>query len=286
MPTKAQTYAALRESETPMVEVLTDIKSLIYGDTGMGKTVLGMQLLQRFTPPNQRIVYIDTARGFVSFNNHPELKQRVTRMQYQGLSQIDTLKDAILEGVEGFTDIGGLMIDEVSSVQEVDLENVRIGRGESIGEFAAPTQPDMGVTTSRLRRTMSPLLSLPIHIVLTSHVREDEVKVGNFATGKRQVRPALMPKASQMLRGLVHEVTYLTADVDSQGKYSRSLQVMPTPKINCKTRIGGLPVAVSPARYLDAMQEWLEGSRPTNEATPDDGTVSRESDDSVGIVVE
>jgi hypothetical protein len=285
MPSEAQILDALVATMDDMSSMVADVKTIVYGDTGMGKTVFGMQMLQRYTPKDKEILYMDTARGWVSFNNHPELKQRVKRMEFQGLSQIDALVAAIKKNDPRFANIGGIMIDEASSVQEMDLEKTRIGRGESTGEFAAPTQPDMGVTTYRFRRTFDPLFRLPQHIVITSHVREDEIKIGNHATGKRQIRPAFMPKVSQMLRGLVHDVLYLTANVDSNGNYSRSLQVMPTPKINCKTRVGGLPPAVTPAQFIKAYDEWIVGGRESNKAELDDGTVTIESDD-VGIVVE
>lgn len=281
MATEAQIQQALLESMEDMDQIVVDIKSFLYGESGTGKTVFAMQMLQRFTPRDKIVLFVDTARGYVSLNNHPELKRRTKRIQYQGLSQIDALVSAIIKERPGFENIGAVLVDEVSSIQVKDTHVVMKGRGESTGEFAAPTQPDMGVTTARMIRTFSPLLELPIHVILTSHIREDELKIGNMGTGRMVTRPSMMPVLSGSLRGLVHEVTYISADTNAPvgGKptYNRTLQVMPTRKIVAKTRIGGLTPTVTPAKYLEAMAEWIEGSRPTVEAMIDDVSDEPES---------
>ena len=283
MPTETQLMDALSESIDDMSTLVADIKHWIYGESGMGKTVLGMQELQRFTPPELDILYIDTARGWVSLNNHPELKKRTRRVQYQGLSQLKTLTRAIEINHPKFNNIGAIMFDEISTMEQLDTDVVQVGRGENTGEFSAPSQPDMGVTTARIRRVFGPLLKLPQNIIIVSHIREDEVKIGDRPTGKMVTRPNMMPKLSSLLRGMVHDISFLSADINAPlgGKptYARTLQVMPTNKIVAKTRIGGLTPTVTPAKYLDALGEWIEGSRPTNPAVPDDV-------DSDGILVD
>lgn len=274
MATEAQMMEALADSMDDMSQLVADIKTMIYGESGNGKTVLGMQILQEFTPPDKTILFVDTARGWVSLNNHPELKRRAKRMQFKGLSQIDLLMKAIQEGRPGFENIGGLQFDEFSGIQVRDTHVVMKGRGESTGEFAAPTQPDMGVTTARLIRTFTPIMESELNVVLTSHIREDELKIGSHATGRMVTRPALMPQLSGTIRGMVHEVIYISADtkapVGGKPSYARTLQVMPTTKVVAKTRVGGLTPTVSPATYMKALHEWVEGSRPSAPAMVDD----------------
>jgi hypothetical protein len=274
MATEAQMMAALAESMDDMDQLVADIKTMIYGESGNGKTVLGMQILQKFTPPDKTIIFVDTARGWVSLNNHPELKMRTKRMQYKGLTQIELLMKAINEKRPGFDNVGGLQFDEFSSIQVRDTHVVMVGRGEAKGEFAAPTQPDMGVTTARLIRSFTPILESNLNVVLTSHIREDELKIGSHATGRMVTRPALMPQLSGTIRGMVHEVLYIQADtkaaVGGVPSYARTLQVMPTQKIVAKTRVGGLTPTVTPAAYLKALSEWVEGSRPSAPAMVDD----------------
>jgi len=288
MATEAQILAELESSMVDMDQLVVDIKTLLYGESGTGKTVLGMQILQQFTPENKRIVFIDSARGYVSLNNHPELKRRTKRIQYEGLVQIAALANAIKQGKPGFADIGAVMVDELSSIQIKDTHVVMKGRGESTGEFAQPSQPDMGVTTVRMIKNFSPLLELPIHVILTSHLREDELKIGKMETGRMVTRPFLMPQLSGVLRGLVHEVLYLSADtkapVGGKPTYARTLQVMPTNKIVAKTRIGGLSPTVSPATYIKALGEWIEGSRPTQKASVD--SIEDETVESHAVVIE
>jgi transcriptional regulator with PAS, ATPase and Fis domain len=111
MPNEAQILAELQSSMIDMDQLVVDIKTLLYGESGTGKTVFGMQILQEYTPEDKRIVFIDSARGYVSLNNHPELKRRTKRIQFEGLSQIQALANAIKQQKPGFDDIGAVMVD-------------------------------------------------------------------------------------------------------------------------------------------------------------------------------
>lgn len=284
-PSNSQIESAFFAAATDMSTMVPDIKTLIYGDTGQGKTVLGMQILQKYTPPDKQIYFIDTARGWVSLRNHPGLRERTTRFPYLGMSQIDAFVAMYEKGDPRVANVGAVQIDEISSVQEIDVEVVRQGRGESTGEFAAPTQPDMGVTTRRLQRTILPLLRLPINVILISHMRDDEIKIGNKATGRYMTRPAMMPTASRLIRGQVHDVLYMSTAMQGDN-HIRLLQVHPTKSINAKTRVGDLPPQVSPAKFVGALGEWLNGDRPDAPAALSDSEVEAESDfDSVALEV-
>jgi ABC-type phosphonate transport system ATPase subunit len=67
-----------------MDEVAQRMKILLYGQSGVGKTVEAMELAQRCTPDDKRILYIDTGEGWVSLLNHPQLMRRTTRSGLQG----------------------------------------------------------------------------------------------------------------------------------------------------------------------------------------------------------
>jgi hypothetical protein len=285
MANKQQQLNALLASMDDMNGLYANIKSMIFGRMGTGKTVHGMMMLQRFTPSDKKIVYVDSHEGWVSFNNHPELKDRVIRIPFQGLSQIDTLVMAINEKAPGFENIGAIMFDELSSIETIDVGVVQVARAEMTGEFAQPTLPDMGVTTYRMRKCFAPVIKLDVHVVFISHLRDDEIKTGTKATGKFTARPYFMNKLGEDLKSWVHEVTYMYAD-NTNGKYTRLLQVRPTLQVDAKTRILDVPNVVSPAAYLDAMDKWLGGNAGTIKAVPDAVEVSPvESVESAAIVI-
>lgn len=274
-------------------------KGMIYGESGVGKTILALQVAQAITPSNMKIAYLDTVEGWVSALNHPGLTARCIRMPYQGLSQIAAIVQAIDEKVEPFDKVGCLIIDEASTVSRLDLDVALKVRANTTKDkdADAPTWPDMNINTHRMRMSMLDLLSKDVHVVLTSHIREDADK----RTGKVITRPDFMPQISKSIREMVHLVGHMSAEVsatdEGEIKYDRTIQVYPTASVVAKTRISGLGIYASAEELCTAIPEWLQGKREdldsntplkdTDSLVPDEETPITESDiEPVGIVVE
>ena len=261
-PSAGELMQALLDSMQDLTDATANVKTMIYGESGVGKTVLAMEMAQRLTPGDKRILFLDTYEGWVSLLNHPELKKRSARMKYQGLSQIDLLVQAI-QADTPFADIGTVVVDEISSIAKKDLDNVlntRAAKDPSKDRDVA-TQPDMGANTERMRRTFGDLLAMDINVILVSHIRED----ADARTGVKTIRPGMMPKMSVTIREQLHDVVHMTADEirDEEGNvgYTRSLQVLPTRGVVAKTRVGGLDIHTSTADYIRAVGEWMRGDR-------------------------
>lgn len=253
-----------------MDEAQASLKLLLYGDSGVGKTVEAMHIAQAITAPDKKILYVDSGVGWVSLNNFPALKKRTQLMTLSRSSMMEDISNAIRAGAGIFGEVGCVVIDEHSSVADYDLLAVAKSRAgnDSSGDKDPdqPTQPDMGVTTNRIFKFTSGLIALPnVHVILVTHQRIDRDNIG-----KTRTAPSYMPALNARMRGLVHVVGYMTADIvtDREGKisYLRRIQVQPTTKIVAKTRIGGLPVQVSVNELIAATKEWLGGSRPTQSA--------------------
>ena len=251
-----------------MDQAQASLKLLLYGDSGVGKTVEAMHIAQAITPAQKVILYIDSAEGWVSLNNFPVLKRRTQRMTLTRSSMIEDIGNAISERAGIFGQVGCIVIDEHSSIADYDLLAVaksRAGADSSSKDPDQPTQPDMGVTTNRIFKFTSGIIALPdVHVILVTHERIDKDNLG-----KTRTAPSYMPVLSKRMRELVHIVGRMTADiiVDREGKqsYKRQIQVQPTLKIVAKTRVGGLPVQVTANELITATKEWLGGSRPTQE---------------------
>lgn len=292
-PSADELMQALLESMQDLTDATAHVKTMIYGESGVGKTVLAMEMAQAVTPNGKRILFMDATEGWVSLLNHPHLKARTARMKYQGLSQIDLLIKA-MQADTPFADIGTIVIDEVSTIALKDLDNVlntRAAKDPSKDRDVA-TQPDMGANTERMRRTIGDLLAMDINVILVSHIRED----ADARTGIKTIRPGMMPKMSVTIRGQLHDVVHLTADEirDEGGEvgYSRTLQVLPTRGVVAKTRVGGLSIHVPTAEYITAVGEWMHGDREsldpeTIEVAEDIGTLVLETDENVvGVEVD
>jgi hypothetical protein len=240
---------ALLETITPLQETETYVKVLLYGEAGVGKTVLACNF-------GEKVILVDSAEGWVSLINHPEVEKKVQRIQYQGLSQLDAICDAI---IEGHLVCDTLVLDEASGIAVLDLDTVLKARSDKDAskDPNIPTQPDFFSNTERIRRAMSRILRLPCNVVLVSHQREDR----DERTGRTFIRPAFTPKTRQSIVQLCHLVGHLTANelTDEDGTtYVRKLQVQPTAVITAKSRIGGLPTVIDNPDFNTMFASWQD----------------------------
>lgn len=242
-------YDAFLESIVPLERETPFAKVLIYGDSGVGKTVLGATL-------GQDIILVDAVDGWVSLINHPEHLSKVRRIKYEGLSQLDTLADMILDGT---LTCDTLILDEASAIATFDLDIVLAARSKKDinKDPNVPTQPDFFANTERCRRTFQRLIKLPINVVFIAHVREDK----DERTGIITKRPAFTPKLRTTVEQNMHLVAYMTAVEVKKGdetEYERRIQTMPSRGISAKSRIGGLPFVVESPDLGVLLHDFVE----------------------------
>ncbi|SRR5881394_401488 len=284
MPSNSQLYAALRNSAVPLEDEIITANVIIYGPPGAGKTVELVKLAQAVTAPDKEIVYLDSAQGFVSLKNHPGLMKRVIRYRFKGVSQLGTLAAAIAEKAEGFENVGAVIIDEVSSIAKEDLSLVVVARikAEKITEYDGADWPGYNANLERVSRELRKLYKLPIHILMASHMRESEVQSG-ANKGKRVKRPSMPPELAEVGNGLAHVLAYMESsikDVGGKVQYVHTLQVHSSSLVNAKSRVGGLPVKVTPDVFNQRMVEFVQSGTEVNEEKP------IEVDDSFAIGIE
>ena len=273
-----------------------NLKALIYGESGFGKTVAAMQLAQAITPPDKTIEFIDFLEGWASLRNHPGLTDRSSRQHYDGLAQLEFLAIAIKRRIPPFDNIGTVIIDELSGMAKAHLDVVNknsIEKDPSKNEDTPPAWPEFLINTQALRKTVTELMRADVNLIFVAHIREDK----DEKTGKIITRPAFMPAFSDIFRQMLHLVAHMTAsEVSEDGKtgYQRLFQVHPTQSISAKTRIGGLPVVVPIDVLIPVVVDWMKGEGKEEELSvtgenlvvlPDSSSSVEESDD-VSISVE
>jgi hypothetical protein len=260
MPTKEQIRQALLNSAQDMSDVHPFLKAMLYGPSGGGKTVLAVDIAQTITPPDKIILYLDSMEHWVSLQNHPELKKRVRRLKYQGLSQIEEIQSAIKDGFDFFADVGTIVLDELDSMQTEDLDLVAMSSQEKDHGPDDVTWPDFNKNTTRVRRKIRALLKEDVNVICVAHDGEGKDRRGIVVQ-----RPDFTPKLAKVILEFVHLCGYMTADViktsDNKNEYKRIVQVHPTGNLITKSRIGGLPYQVDPEQLKAAIVEWMAGER-------------------------
>lgn len=242
-------YQAFLDTLVPLERETPYAKVLVYGDSGVGKTVLAATL-------GKRILLVDAVDGWVSLRNHPDLLSSITRVKYEGLSQLDTLVDMFMDGQLDFDTI---VLDEASAIATFDLDTVLKARAakDISKDPNVPTQPDFFANTERCRRTFTRLFKLPVNVVMVAHVREDK----DERTGIVTRRPQFTPKLRTTIEQSCHLVGYLVANEVKDGdetKYVRRLQTMPSKGITAKSRIGGLPFIVEEPNLGVLLEDFTE----------------------------
>jgi hypothetical protein len=286
----AQRIEMLNQTTRDFSTLQPNARVLFYGDSGSGKTVLSVRLAQKITPPDMKIVYVDTSEGWVSLMNHPpELRNRVVPVVYDGYTQLETLVEAIAwckknpGKVPQWDNVGCVVIDEFSVAIRNDLNLVTKVRAESpegVKEGKdpyAPMWPDMRHSTHKASTIERAILGLDLHVIFTCHERNDKDKSGAVKTTF-----SLMRETREYVKEPLHLVGRVKADIvkgatDAGNLYRRSVQCHPSALVDAKSRIGNLQISEDFTPLIDKISTWLtQGATPVDEraeiTTPEEAT--------------
>lgn len=253
-----------------------DIPALIsiFGDIGTGKTVSAMEFMQAIVPQEKKIVYVDSALNFATLKNneHKHLMRRVKKMAYENQEQLVLLANALRTTPDLKNKIGGVVIDEYSTMSNLDQHwviNARAEQASKEGKYKDPftaALPDYGAQKIRSAEVVNAFLMAGVHVVFVCHERYDELK---------RIVPDFPDKTSKEFSRLIHGVYHATVKLEG-GKRKYELQLQPVNRVSCKNRIGGLGDFATIQEIAHAYNEWgidadqepdtVEESAPINDA--------------------
>lgn len=266
MPVDQKILNALMESWIDVTDLT--FKGILYGDPGAGKTVLGATI-------GKKILFIAAdPDGWESLINHPELGlgTRIKVMDYKGVSQLESISDAIVDGAKMFKEFDTVNVDTLSHVSGMDLDLVMKAKieqkGYSSGEKSLKTmkfdpERDMyGVynqNAARMKGAVYKLFKTNLNVVATAHSYSRKLR----ATDTERFEPGFPPAILSAISANASMIAYMTANegggLDSDGsvKYARQIQYHPTRTIVAKTRIGGLPITQNNPDLKKIVEDWL-----------------------------
>lgn len=249
-------------------ETSLTFKCILYGDPGAGKTVLGATI-------GKKVLFIVAdPDGYQSLINHPELGlgTRIKPMEFKGISQLEYIADAILEGVKPFDEFDTVMVDTLSHVSGMDLDLVlrtkidQKGYSSSVDKSIKTMKFDyerdmFGVYNQnalRIKGAIYKLFKANINVVATAHSYQRKLR----ATDTERSEPYFPPAILTAINANASMIAYMTAneagvDANKDAKYLRQIQYHPTRTIVAKTRIGGLPVTQDNPNLRKIVDEWL-----------------------------
>jgi energy-coupling factor transporter ATP-binding protein EcfA2 len=262
IPKKAFDLGALLESMHDMENEQTEFVGAFYGEAGSGKTTTSMMFAQLITPPDKKILYYGTNKGYSALKNFPKLMNRVKHMEYTDGDQFTDLIDMLKNPAIGpKLKIGTVVFDEHNTMFDLETERItniaswQLMKDKGIYKDPdTPEWPEYNKAKRVMINKMNEVLQIPeTNFIFVCHPRE----------GKKshRIEPDYFDKAAQAFLRVVHSLYYLQTE-EINGKVERSILLEGTDQITAKNRIGGLPRVVTNVKQIaDAYLVWAEGTK-------------------------
>lgn len=243
-------------------EQATYFKALIYGDWGVGKTVLACS-----SGKNTLLITSGDA-GESSLNDYPELRDRVHVVRSMGLSHIKAIFKAIEEQHEDYRDYDVVVIDTISSMCDQFLKNMvdnytvnkdrHTAKPKKNGaSLEAEGMGDYKFLAAHMRDLVPVSSTAPVDVIWLSHEREPSFT--DEAKGVYLTRPKMPEKAADAVAEGVH-VVGLLEKTKKGSKVTRTLKFEGSNRLAAKSRIKALDDTTIPVEeFWTKVEQWRSG---------------------------
>lgn len=213
-------------------EGLPVFNGLIYGGSGIGKTILAGSA--SIVPEMSPVIFLDIEGGTLSLRQrYPE----VERVRIKSIRELFAVYKALKNG-DG--DYKTVVVDSITETQQTGMHGPG-GIMQAAIEKDGDRDPDLpgigeyGKSTQMMRKLIRAFRDLPMNTIFTSLDRVERVK------GREFVKPSLTAKLSDEIAGFLDIVAYLYKKEDDSGNINRYLCTVSTDTIVAKDRTDALP---------------------------------------------
>lgn len=252
-----------------------------FGEPGSRKTTRTMELAQKITPPDKKILYVFTGKGYTSLNNFPHLMDRTIKMPFIRYEQIEKLRTVLLnKQLRESLKIGAVVFDEYNRMQDMDTDMLTKHRAKLVNSGPkqykdgkeiykdpdTPEWPEYNTTKVRLINLINDLLVVPdLHTFFVCHTRMQK--------SRGQIEPDFPNAAGSAFISMIHSLYYCKKE-DAVNDAGQPVTIYPielegTSGTASKNRIGGLPSVVYNTDVIaEAFKKWGGKKEETNIPTP------------------
>lgn len=209
------------------------INMLIYGDSGVGKTVLAGSADE--CPDLRPVLMIDFEGGTESLvRMHPDVQQvRVTTWK-----EMQAVYNELHRGSHGFSTV---ILDSLTEIQKFNMYSImdELVADNPAREIDVPSMREWGRNLEQMRKFVRGFRDLKMNTVFTALKKEDK----NEKTGMVTTLPSLSGKLAGEVAAFLDIVGYLYVK-QVEGEEARLLLCRKTETIIAKDRTQGLPIVV------------------------------------------
>lgn len=260
--TSAAELEELENAKTP--EDRTNYLGFLYGEFGKRKTTIACRCAVK------KCVLLHADRGWHVYKNRDELRDRVIPVRYEGLSQIRSLVDAIVNEQGSFAGVDLLVIDTISQIQEEFIDflmatahyggkyrDQMVPRQDKKKEFGGlkmgnaidvPAPVDYHVVRNAFRPVIRALTQSPLDVILTAHVREPG------PMDKKKVTRPNLTEATYNLLG--REASFIGYMYKQGGQYYTDFN--DTPTRDAKSQIKEMQGKIETEDLPSYLKAWKE----------------------------
>lgn len=213
----------------------------MYGEPGAGKTYLAATAQD--SEDTQPVLFLDAEGGVVTLRRRKDIDVKPIRSM-EDVSQVhnELFKDP--------TYYKTVVIDSLSEIQRLDMRTImeneksRAQDPDKIDVDVA-TQRAWGKSRERLARILRHYRDLPCHVIATCLLATEQFDEKEKNSPIKLFFPSMPGKLRGEVPGVFDVVGFLQAQVDSNGNFTRTLQVAKTKRVIAKDRTGSLGTIVN-----------------------------------------
>lgn len=205
------------------------LKMLVYGNSGVGKTVFGS------TAPD--VLFLDAEAGMLSLKDKKVDKVKIKTFQ-------DMLESFNFLNSEQNKKYKTVVIDSLTEIQKKLMDSILLKTNHD-----KPTIADWGTAIEKMRNMVRHFRDLPINVIFIALEKTDKDETSGGILKSPGLQGSTLP---QEVMGFVDIVGYMVAEErnkkgDSKEKeIIRAIRVQPTASISAKDRSGKLGIWVKP----------------------------------------